>query len=271
MQSEAPGTAVFYKWLGWFEEHRQSVLYGAVAVTVVGLIVAFIIWRSGEKQKDAGYALARAFVPQATGSAERVPASNFLAVASQFPGSEAAGPAMLLGATSLFDSGKYAEAQAEFDKFARQYRDSSFVAEAQLGVAASLEAQGKTNEAVTAYKNLVDRRPSEVVVPQAKYALARLYDAQGKPELAYPLYEEVAQRPGTMMGTYAGFRAEELLAKYPNLAPAPPTAATSVSPLMLTNAPLPPTSTVTTAAPPVVDTNAVLRALSNALAPPPRK
>jgi tetratricopeptide (TPR) repeat protein len=251
MQSEVPSTAVFYKWLGWFEQNRQRVLYGAVAALVLGLIVWFFIWRSGEKQKEAGYALAKTFIPQMTGAPERATPTAYLKVAADYPGSDPAATATLLAATALFDSGKYAEAQAEFDKFARQHRESPFLAEAQLGVAASLEAQGKTSEALTAYKNLVDRRPSDAVIPQAKYAMARIHDSQDKPELAYPLYEDVARTdPFGSLGSYAGMRAEELKAKYPHLAPAPAAAA---------------------AAPFVMMTNAPRAATSNAAAPAPKK
>jgi tetratricopeptide (TPR) repeat protein len=228
MESEVPSTAVFYKCLGWIDQNRERVLYGTAAALVLGLVVYFFIWRSGEKQKEAGQALAKAFIPQMTGARDRVDPTTYLKVATDYAGSHSAATAMLLGAAALFESGKYAEAQAEFEKFARQHRESAFMGEAQLGIAACLEAQGKTPEALTAYKNLVDRRPSDAVIPQAKYAMARIYDGQDKPELAYPLYEDVARTdPFGSSGQYAGLRAEELRSKHPNLAPAPTAAAAS--------------------------------------------
>jgi hypothetical protein len=68
----------------------------------------------------------------------------------------------------------------------------------------------------------VDHHPNEIVGPQAKFALGRLYQAQDKPELARDMYQDVERAlPFTTLGNEAGMRLEELLAKYPKLAPAP--------------------------------------------------
>src|SRR5206468_4481552 len=96
--------------------------------------------------------------------------------------------------------------------------------QALLGIAASWDAQGKTNEAVAAYKNLVDHHPGESVIPQAKFALARLYEAQGKLEQARIYFEELnrTEHYGSL-GSEAGMRLEEMIAKNPGLVPKPAT------------------------------------------------
>lgn len=100
--------------------------------------------------------------------------------------------------------------------------------EALLGIAVSLDAENKTDAAIAAYKDLIDHHPNELVVPQAKFGLARLYESQNKAELARDLYQDVERAmPYTAMGNEAGMRIEELVRKYPSLAP--PSAAASVS------------------------------------------
>src|SRR5262249_37793994 len=116
--------------------------------------------------------------------------------------------------------------------------------EALLGVAASLEAQGKIDAAVAGYKEITSRHSGDSVAPDAKFALARLYEVQNKPELARDLYLEVEQgNRFSSKAIEAGMRIEDLITRYPKLAPqnqAPLTPA----PIMLTNLPpQPPTST----------------------------
>jgi TolA-binding protein len=123
-----------------------------------------------------------------------------------------------LAGASYFTEGKYGEAKTQFERFTRNHPESPFMSQALLGVAACLDAQGKTNEALTAYKDLTDHHPGESVIPQAKFALARIYEAQGKAELARSLFEELNRAdPYGSLGSEAGMRAEELLAKNPGL------------------------------------------------------
>jgi tetratricopeptide (TPR) repeat protein len=249
MESDVAYSAKFHEFLAWAEHNRSKLAYGIGAVALVAFVVAFFMWRGHKAEVEAGRALSRVFVPQATAAATgnqgrmRNPEA-YLKVASEYPKSMAGARALLLAATDLYLEGKYPEAQAQFERFVREYRQSSFVPEAMLGVAASLEAQGKTEEALTAYRNVVDRYPGQVAVPQAKFALARLYEAQGKLELAQPLFEDVARtEPYTSVGSEAGMRSEELRSRLPKpAAPSPEASSTSLSlttntMLLLTNVP----------------------------------
>src|SRR6185369_4867829 len=124
-----------------------------------------------------------------------------------YPHSNSGARALLLAASSLFGESKYAEAQAQFERFVREYQGSPFMGQAQFGLAACLDAQSKTDQAATAYKDLITRRPNESFVPQAKFALARIYEAQGKPELARDLYQDIERAAAfTSLGNEAGMR-----------------------------------------------------------------
>ena len=232
MQTDVTQSASFYKLWTWFETNKKQVSWGATGLLVVGLITWFWMWRQGENEVNASEALSIVSTPQLGGAGARPEAADaYLKVAASYPNSSAGARAQLLAAGSFFVEGKYAEAQAQFEKFMREHRDSPFIAEALLGAAASLDAQGKTNDAMTAYKNIVDHHPNEYVAAQAKFVLAGMYEAQNKPELAGQLFEEIARiDPYGSLGSEAGMRSEELKRKYPSLVP-PTTVLTNAAPL----------------------------------------
>jgi len=232
MQTDVTQSASFYKLWAWFETNKKQVSWAAMGLLVVALVTWFWLWRQSEAEVNASEALSNVSSPQLGGAGARPDAAAaYLKVAASYPNSNAGLRAQLLAAGSLFVEEKYAEAQAQFEKFMREHRDSSFMAEALLGSAASLDAQGKTNEAMTAYKNIVEHHPNEYVAAQAKFALAGMYEAQNKPELARPLFEEITRTdPYGSLGSEAGMRSEELKIKYPNLFP-PALAPTNAAPL----------------------------------------
>ncbi len=225
MESEVTQLPLWQKAWAWFEANKRTALWSAGGLVVVGLVVAFVIYHRDQAEIAASEALSAASMPQLTGASQGQTVDAFLKVAETYPNSSAGARALLLAAGELFVEGKYPEAKAQFDRFAREHTDSPFIGEALLGIASCLDAQGKTAEAVTAYKQLIDRHPTSYVLPQARFALARLYEAQNKPELARNLYEDVERNnPYGSLGSEAGMRLEELKQKYPQLmAPVMPT------------------------------------------------
>ena len=232
MQSNVAQLPLSHKVWAWFETNKKPALAGVGIVVALGLIIWFVSWRHDETQIAAGNALSDVAARAGAAQGGRSDTANaFLGIASAYPNSSAGARALWLAAGMLFTDGKYTEAQAQFEKFAREYHDSPYMGEALLGIAASLDAQNKSDAATAAYKDLIDHHPTEVVVPQAKFSLARLYEAQNKPELARDLYQDVERAlPFTALGNEAGMRLEELQVKYPKLMPIPSAA--------LTNAPL---------------------------------
>jgi len=218
MSSEVAELPLSHKLWAWFETNRKQAIYGSVIVVVLGLIIWFVVWQQGEKEVNASEALSKVSTPGAASAGAKPDAAAYLKVAAAYPKSSAGARALLLAAGSYFVEGKYPEAKTHFERFAREHHESPFMGQALLGIAACLDAQGKTNEALTTYKDLVDHHPGENVIPQAKFALARIYEAQGKAELARTLYEDLnrADAYGSL-GSEAGMRLEELLAKNPQL------------------------------------------------------
>lgn len=200
----------------------MRVIQGAVAVAVVATVAAFVIWRKGQRELAASEALSKVRPPAARTAATLTGlADAYLKVAGERKGTAAAMRARLLGATALFEEGKYADAQAQYEKFLSEYPDSPHRPEAFLGVAACLAAQGRVAEAIPRYQDLVSRFPQSPVAVQAKVSLARLYELNQKPAEALRLYQELSR--GEAWGSVveeARLRIEDLLQQHPALAAA---------------------------------------------------
>jgi len=220
MSSDVAELPLSHKLLAWFETNRRQAIWGAGIIVAAGLIAWFVVWQQGEKEINASEALSKVSSPSAMTPGAKPDADSYLKIAASYPKSSAAARALLMAGGLYFLDGKYTEAKAQFDRFRREHPDSPFMGQALLGVAACLDAQGKTNEALAAYTDLTEHHPGESVIPQAKFALARMYEAQGKVELARSLFEDITRNdPYGSLGSEAGMRLEELLAKNPNLAP----------------------------------------------------
>lgn len=230
MESNVAQLPLSHRAWAWFEKNHKQALVGAVAVVIIGVVVAFFIWRQGQRQKEAGAALSDVSLTASasTPAGATIAPEAYLKVAAQYPNSKAGAQAVLLAGGSLFAEGKYPEAQAQFERFTREYHNSSLLGEALLGIASCLEAQGKLDQAVTAYKELIARHPGESIVPQAQFSLAGLYERQKRPELARDMYEQVDRESRySILGSEAGLRLQELSEKNPNLPPSLGAPATS--------------------------------------------
>jgi len=235
MESEAGQIPISHKALAWFEANKKQALSGVGVLLVVGVIVAFFLYRQNEAQVAASEALSMVAMPQLAGSGARPdPVEGYLKVAAMYPNSSAGARALLLAAGDLFVDGKYDEAKAKFEQFRRDYADSPYLGEALLGIAACWDAQGKKTEAMAAYKELIDRRPNDSYVPTAKFALARLHAAQNEPDQARTLFEDVERAdPYGSLGDESRMQIEELKRKFPKLLAPVTAASTNAVPIKL--------------------------------------
>jgi len=222
MESDLTESALFYKLWAWGDKNRKQLLYGLVALLVLGMIVAFWLAHTNEKQKDANSALA-ALTSRNAGTPNGGPSSDaLLKVNSDYPDTDAGQRALLLAGGELFAAGKYDVAMAQFDKFIKDYNSSPLVAQAALGRASCYDAMGKTNDAVTDYQGLIDHYPAQNVVAQAKLRLGILLEGQGKYRDARNALEDLARNfPGSMIASEGIARLQELNANHPEAQPAP--------------------------------------------------
>ncbi len=219
---ELTASDYLFKLWPWIEANLKRIAYavGAVAILVLGFY--YYSYSQTQKEVTAGQALSQVIVSSGPGQQ----ADAFLKIAGQYPGTVAGQRAQLEGASALFATGKFPEAQAQFQKYLDAYPDNIFTPQAMLGVAASLDAQGKTDLAISTYQRAAGQTANIGVTASAKFAIARIYDTQGKFAEAMKLYEEVARSyPNSSMSNEAGLRAMELKMKIPATAAAKPVAA----------------------------------------------
>jgi predicted negative regulator of RcsB-dependent stress response len=238
MESDIASTGQLYSLLAWIDKNRKQIISTAVILVLVGVVVAFVMWRNEQKQIQAGETLSGVMAASgATGPS----AEALFKVASDYAGTDAGARALLGAAGELFAEGKITESQAAFEKFLGQYAGSPLLAQAKLGVAICLNTQGKTSEATVAFKEVVDRFPGENTVTPAKFYLAGLYEAEGKVEMARDLYLDLARDGRSTHGSEAIARLTEMFQKNPSLRPgaATPTPASAAPTAPVAPAPAP--------------------------------
>lgn len=220
MDSEIAHLQGIYKLWAWAEKNKRQLLWAALAAVVLGLGIYYYLWHQETAERTAAEELAQLRpTPAPSGPPTPIRAEEYLKLAGEHRGTQAAGRALLLGAGALFTNGKYAEARTEFERFLHEYPDSPLRCEALYGSAACLDAEGnKAGEAAAAFKSVVDRYPLDPVVPRAKLALARVYEAQKQVEQAYQLYSELSETErSSLVGMLADMRLEDLKRTNPSL------------------------------------------------------
>jgi len=229
MQAQDATTVFLLKLWPWVEANKNRLIAGAAIVVIAIFLIWFIAWQREQKEIAAGQALTQLAVTSGGQTAEAC-----LKIAAEHPSTLAGQRALLQGAAALFAAAKYADAQAQFQKYLDAHPDSEFSGQAALGVAASLDAQGKTDLALGAYQRVVHSTSDAAVVNAAKFALARIDEAQGHFNDALAYYEDVARaNPGGSLGAQAGMRLMELRNKIPATAPANPPATAPAAPFKL--------------------------------------
>lgn len=220
---DAPSEFLFKLW-PWFEANRNRLLGGAAVVLVVVGGYSFYSWYHGERETTAGQALTQALVNSSGANADHQ-AVTFEGLATQYSGTVAGGRARLQAAATLFGAGRYADAQAQFEKYVSANSSGSLSVIAQLGIAASLEAQNKLNEAAAAYRKVAGQSAEASAQLTAKFSLGRIAELSGKPADAVSFYQEVSHSSlAGSLATEAAMRAMEIKSR---MAVAPKPAAKS--------------------------------------------
>jgi predicted negative regulator of RcsB-dependent stress response len=221
MQPESAESNWFYEALAWLEFNRKRVIVGA-GVLLAAIIAVYVYdWHQGQKEAEANGALfALKGMTKPTAEEASASALDLLKVARDHPETTAAERALLLAAGALFDQGKYAEAQTQFEAFLSRYGRGSLAPIAALGVAASLDSQDKVDAAMSAYQRVANQYPAEPVAARARLNTAILHESRNQSEQALRLYQELS-KPGAVGGVAmdAAGRRQRLLQRHPELTP----------------------------------------------------
>jgi predicted negative regulator of RcsB-dependent stress response len=188
---DVPAEFLFKLW-PWLEANKTRLIGGGAAIVLVAIIYSFVAWQHGQNEINAGEAFTQLMLTPSSSLNASQEAAAFAELASTYSGTETARRAQLQAASTLFESGNYADAQAQFQKFLDVY-SGPLGAVAALGVAASLEAQDKADLAATAYQRVISSYAGSPAALQADFSLGRLAEQQGKLEEAEGYYENAAQ------------------------------------------------------------------------------
>src|SRR5580704_13556522 len=220
MDENVKQAAEMYRLVQWAYARRKQIITVTSCVVAVAAIIGIYFWHRNYKETSAAEALSQLKMPALSETASANAADPYIQLANEYSGTTAAARALLVAGGILFDSGKYAEAQKQFNRVMQDYADFSLANVAQFGVAACLESEGKIPDATARYDEFIKRHNSDPALPEAKSALARLYVAQNKPDRAYELYSDVAHGNNSdqLTAEEAALQAEDLLQKYPALA-----------------------------------------------------
>jgi len=192
MQPQDAPTAFLFKLWPWVEANRVRLLAGTGIVLVAVFLYFFFTYQREQNEINAGLAMTQLGLAMPTDAGAGQWADSYSKIVNDFSGTAAARRAQLQGAGAMFDTGRYPEAQAQFQKFLDTHPDSELSASAALGVAACLEALGKADLALGAYQRVTIGFPGNLVaVNAAKLALARLSIQQGKLADAANFYESI--------------------------------------------------------------------------------
>lgn len=222
-EANLTATDHLFRLIPWLEANLKQIALGLTVILIAVFAYFFYSYQQSQKELAAGQGLTQAMM--LSDASQR--AAACLKIATEYPGTLAGQRGLIEGATALFTTGKYGDAQTEFQKFLETYPDNFFTPQATLGVASCLDALGKTDQAIMAYQKAAGQTVNGNVVGTAKFSLARIYEAQGKLSEASTLFGEVARNfANTSLGSEAGMRAVELRAKLP--AATAPAAATNL-------------------------------------------
>ncbi|HUA64755.1 MAG TPA: tetratricopeptide repeat protein [Alphaproteobacteria bacterium] len=226
---DAAATFIYRIWPK-IEANKNRIITGAVIVLAAILIILFLSWRHQQNQIDAGDALTESLVSIPPNANPAQFSQSYLAIASDYSGTQSGTRALLQGATALFNQGKYTEAQGYFQRYLDENPDSEFSGIAALGAARCLEAEGKIDEAIGAYQHVAQYSSDEQSVTQATFSQARLSMLQGRYPEAFQDFQTVIQKdPYGALGNEARQYAFELQSKLPRQAPTAPASGFNLS------------------------------------------
>jgi len=223
MQTQDAPVELLFKLWPWLEANKNRLIAIVAGAIVLWGVFYFISAQRQQKEVNAGLALTQLLVNPAPGADLGQMADALAQVAASYPGTVAGQRAQLQAAAALFDAGRYADAQAQFQKFVAANAGGSLAATAQLGVAASLEAQNQLAPAAAAYQRLLATYPDSSSALAAEFALGRIAEQQNKLPEAASHYESVAR--ASLAGSLAQEAAQRAFEIKSKIAAAPKPAA----------------------------------------------
>jgi tetratricopeptide (TPR) repeat protein len=132
-------------------------------------------------------------------------------VIDRFPGSIAAGNALLRIAAQQANDGHYPDSDKTYQRFVREYPKHPFAVNGLMGLGTNAEAETKPDEAIKYYTDIASKFGTTYLAPMALLSQARLTEGKGQLKEARQLYEMVVQRyPQSVVAQIASVEASRL-------------------------------------------------------------
>jgi tetratricopeptide (TPR) repeat protein len=189
----------------WVLHGKKIVIASLVALLVLIVFGAYIGWQTLQSTKaEAAYGLA-------------TNVEGWQKVVDGFPGSIAAGNALLRIAAQQSSDGHYPDADKTYQRFVREYPKHPFAVNGLMGLATNAEAENKPDEAIKDYAEIAAKYGTTYLAPMALLSQARLTEGKGQLKEARQLYEMVVQRyPQSVIAQIASVEASRLSDKLGN-------------------------------------------------------
>jgi predicted negative regulator of RcsB-dependent stress response len=180
--------------------HGKKVVFGSIAALLI--LIAFGAYFGWQ-------ALQSAQAETAYDSATNT--DGWQSVADHFPGSIAAGNALLRIAAQQSSDSHFPESDKTYQKFVRDYPKHPFAVNGLMGLATNAEAEAKPDEALTYYAEIGKKFATTYLAPIALLNQARLTEGKDQLKEARQLYEMVVQRyPQSVAAQIASAEASRL-------------------------------------------------------------
>lgn len=209
----------------FFEVYKKQLVI--IVLVVAAVATGSYVTTANHKQKETEASTALAMVQvklQETvpsGQLSEPKPDDLFKVASDYPDTRAGEFAFLRGAVTLFESGKYADAQHKFEEFSTTYPESLAKGAAQLGVAACLESQKQLDQAAAAYQGVASSFVGQPIATQARLGEASVMEQKGQFAQALKIYNEISElKQGNAFSAWSSEamrRKERLEAAHPEL------------------------------------------------------
>ena len=210
----------------FFTTYRQQIVRGGLAVLILAVVIAAVVYYRGAQHEVREQMLADAMTLQAAPVGQAPPnggpsfptdtakkdavTKSYSKLLSEHSGSEEAYSAELSLATMDADAGKMADARKKYQDVA-DHANANFASMAQLALAQLDFAENKTADAQRILKNLQDHPTDLVSKTQATFTLAKGLAAT-QPEEARKLLTSIASSQ-TDVSSIAVTALQELPAK----------------------------------------------------------
>ena len=223
MDLGADSTLALYELFDWCGKNKPKVFLGLALVAAVFLAIYGSNEMAHTKQVNASKALALVMDKYSGVDSEETPSGkDFLAVATEHPGTHAAARATILAGKYFFEDGDYEQALNAFKGFDTAYPDSLQVMKenAVFGAARSEEALGNLDEALKLYQSL-DGAYQSSLNEATTFAAARIHLAKEDYKTSYQLFDKLSIGSGFSYQTrQAAVLKQEIIKIDPSVKPA---------------------------------------------------